>query len=413
MKLLTIFLAILIFLIIIWLLVAVLLITRKKLVPEGEVGIRINEERELKTERGKTLLQALSDDGVLMSSACGGGGTCGLCKGKVTQGGGAVLPTEKIHLTHKQQEDNYRLFCQVKVKEDMEIEIDKAIFGVKKWKCTVVSNRSVATYIRELIVTLPEGESMDFIPGGYIQIDVPKGVVNYPDFQIEENYRNEWEANGLLDLTMKNNEITTRAYSMANYPAEGNKVILNVRIALPPFDTKKQKMKKVNPGIASSYIYGLRPGDEVTVAGPYGDFFVRDTKAEMMFIGGGAGMAPMRSQIFDLFKTKKTSRKTTFWYGGRSKKELFYMDEFREIEKENPNFAFHIALSEPKPEDQWGGYTGFIHQVIADQYLQNHSQPENIEYYICGPPLMLQSVLKMLDDFGVPEENIFYDDFGG
>lgn len=412
MQYLTIILAVIVFLVIIWLLIFVLLFARKKLIPEGKVKIRINEEKELESERGDTLLHTLANQNILMPSACGGGGTCGVCKGKILHGGGSILPTEKVHINRKMEEDHYRLFCQVKVKDDMEIEIDKNIFGVKKWECTVISNDCVATYIKELVVALPAGENLDFKAGGYIQVNIPPVTVPYKDIIIDEEYRSEWEQTGLFDLTMKNGEETTRAYSMANHPAEGNRIMLNVRIALPPFNRKKGRLDKVNPGIASSYIYALKPGDKVSISGPFGDFFVQDTDNEMMFIGGGAGMAPMRSQIFDLFKTQKTNRKATFWYGGRSLRELFYINEFEEIEKENQNFKFNVALSEPKPEDHWEGYTGFIHQYIEEAYLKNHPNPENIEYYICGPSLMLQAVLKMLDNYGVPENMIHYDDFG-
>lgn len=413
MDILTIIIAVSIFLIIIWLLVAVLLLARQKLVPEGKVKITINGEKEIEHERGCSLLQALSDEKVYVPSACGGGGTCGTCKGKILSGGGELLPTEKAHITRQMAAQNYRLFCQVKVREDMEIEIPKEFFGIKKWKCTVLSNRNVATYIKELVLQLPAGEQMDFRSGGYVQLDIPSGNVPFSQIEIEQPYRAEWEKLRLFDLQMKNSTPTIRAYSMANYPAESNIIMLNVRIATPPFNPKKNQMEKVNPGVASSYIYSLKPGDEVMVAGPYGEFFVQDTQNEMMFIGGGAGMAPMRSHIFDQFKTKHTARKTTFWYGGRSKNELFYMDEFEQLAKEYENFNFHIALSNPLPDDNWRGYVGFIHQVIYDNYLKMHKTPEDIEYYICGPPMMLQAVLKMLDNLGVAPEMIHYDDFGG
>lgn len=409
----TIITAAVIFLVIIWLLVAILLYARKKMVPEGKVKITINQEKEIEHERGCSLLQALSDEKVFVPSACGGGGSCGTCRGKVLSGGGDILPTELAHISRKQAADHYRLFCQVKVREDMEIEIPKEFFGIKKWKCTVVSNHNVATFIKELVLQLPEGEKMAFKSGGYIQIDIPACTVNYADMDIDEQYRADWQKMGLFNLKMKNSADTVRAYSMANYPAEDNIVMLNVRIAVPPFNRKKGRMEKVNPGVASSFIYNLKPGDEVMVSGPYGEFFVEDTDREMMFIGGGAGMAPMRSHIFDQFKTKHTHRKTTFWYGGRSLKELFYMDEFQKIANENDNFEFHVALSDALPEDHWTGPTGFIHNVIFENYLKNHPNPEDIEYYICGPPMMLQAVLKMLDSLGVTPEMIHYDDFGG
>ena len=410
---LTIVAAIVIFLLVIWILVAILLYARKKLVPSGKVKITINGEKEVEHERGCSLLQALSDEKVFVPSACGGGGSCGTCKGKVLSGGGTILPTELSHISRKMAAENYRLFCQVKVREDMEIEIPKEFFGIKKWKCKVLSNRNVATFIKEFVVQLPEGETMDFRSGGYIQIDIPACEVDFSRMEVDEPYRSDWEKMGLFGLRMKNTTPTVRAYSMANHPAENGIVMLNVRIATPPFDRKRGGFKKVSPGVASSYIYSLRPGDEVTVSGPYGEFFIEDTEREMLFIGGGAGMAPMRSHIFHLFKNLHTKRKVSFWYGGRSRKELFYEDEFREIERENDNFSFHIALSDPLPDDRWDGPTGFIHQVILDNYLKEHPAPEDIEYYICGPPLMLQAVLKMLDSLGVEPEMIHYDDFGG
>lgn len=409
----TIIAALVISLVIIWILVAILLFARKKLVPEGKVKIKINGEKEVEHERGCSLLQALSDEKVFVPSACGGGGSCGTCKGKVLSGGGTILPTELAHISRKMAAENYRLFCQVKVREDMEIEIPKEFFGIKKWKCTVVSNHNVATFIKEFVVRLPEGETMDFKSGGYIQIEIPACTVDYAVMEVDEQYRADWEKMGLFDLKMKNGTPTVRAYSMANHPAENDVVMLNVRIATPPFNRKKGCMEKVNPGVASSYIYSLKPGDEVVVSGPYGEFFVEDTQREMMFIGGGAGMAPMRSHIFHQFKNLHTSRKASFWYGGRSRKELFYMDDFQEIERENDNFSFHVALSDPLPQDDWHGYTGFIHQVIFDNYLKAHPNSEDIEYYICGPPMMLQAILKMLDSLGVAPEMIHYDDFGG
>lgn len=413
MNLTTIITAAIIFLVIIWLLIAILLYARKKMVPEGKVKITINGEKEVEHERGCSLLQALSDEKVFVPSACGGGGSCGTCRGKVLSGGGDILPTELAHISRKQAAEHYRLFCQVKVREDMEVEIPKEFFGIKKWKCTVLSNNNVATFIKQLVLQLPDGEKMNFKSGGYIQIDIPACTVDYKNIDVDEQYRADWQRMGLFDLKMKNGSDTVRAYSMANYPAEDDIVMLNVRIAIPPFNRKKGCMEKVNPGVASSFIYNLKPGDEVMVSGPYGEFFVEDTNREMMFIGGGAGMAPMRSHIFDQFKTKHTNRKTTFWYGGRSLKELFYMDEFQKIADENDNFEFHIALSDALPEDHWTGPTGFIHNVIFENYLKNHPNPEDIEYYICGPPMMLQAVLKMLDSLGVTPEMIHYDDFGG
>ncbi len=405
--------AIIIFLAIIWMLVALLLYVRKQLVPEGKVKITINGEKEIEHERGCTLLQALSDEQVFVPSACGGGGSCGTCKGKVLSGGGEILPTELAHISRKMAAEHYRLFCQVKVRENMAIEIPKEFFGIKKWTCKVVSNHNVATFIKELVLQLPEGESMDFRSGGYVQIDIPRCMVKYADIEVDEPFRRDWEMMGLFDLKMRNPAGTIRAYSMANHPAENHIVMLNVRVAIPPINRKTRRMEKVNPGVSSSYIFSLKPGDEVTVSGPYGDFFVQDSDREMMFIGGGAGMAPMRSHIFDQFKNKHTQRKTTFWYGGRSRKELFYKEEFEQLAAEHDNFEFHIALSDAQPSDNWTGYTGFIHEVIYENYLKNHPNPEDIEYYICGPPMMLQAVLKMLDSLGVTSEMIHYDDFGG
>ncbi len=404
--------SIIVFLAIILLLVTILLYARKKLMPQGKVKLTINEEKELEVDPGSTVLTTLMNNKIFLPSACGGGGTCAMCRCQVISGGGSILPTEKDFFTRKEQQNNLRLGCQVKVREDMEIEIPKEIFGIKKWECEVVSNRNVATFIKEFVVKLPEGEKMDFRSGGYIQIDVPKCEVNYKDIDVDKEYQGDWDKFKMWDLKMKNPEPIFRAYSMANHPAEENIIMLNIRIATPPWDNKTNGFKKVNPGICSSYIFSRKPGDKVTISGPYGEFFIKPTDNEMMFIGGGAGMAPMRSHIFNLFKTEKTKRKATFWYGGRSLRELFYIDQFKEIEKENPNFKFNIGLSEPLPEDNWDGYEGFIHQVIIDNYLKNHPEPEEIEYYLCGPPLMNDAVLKMLDDYGVPQEMIAFDDFG-
>jgi Na+-transporting NADH:ubiquinone oxidoreductase subunit F len=402
-----------VFLFITLLLTWMLLFARKKLIPQGDVKIVINEDKELVVSPGSSLLSTLSNSGIFLPSACGGGGTCAMCRCQVMEGGGSILPTETGYFTRKEQQNHWRLGCQVKVRENLKIHVDPHIFGIKKWECEVISNHNVATFIKEFKVKLPEGEHLEFKSGGYIQIDVPPCEVDYKDMVIEEEYREEWDKYKMWDLKMKNSEPIFRAYSMANQPAEGNVIMLNVRIATPPFDRKTGGFMKVNPGICSSYIFSLKPGDKVNISGPYGEFFIKDTRREMMFIGGGAGMAPMRSHIFDQYKTRKTDRKATFWYGGRSLRELFYIDEFQEIEKNNPNFKFHIALSEPKPEDNWKGYTGFIHQVIIDNYLKHHPEPEEIEYYLCGPPMMNQAVLKMLDDYGVPQEMIAFDDFGG
>lgn len=404
--------SIIVFLVIILALVGMLLYARKKLLPQGEVVITINGEKELVVEPGTTLLNTLSNEKIYLPSACGGGGTCGMCVCQVTEGAGEILPTEKPFFTRKEQQSNYRLGCQVRVRDNMKIEIPEEIFGIKKWECEVVSNDNVATFIKEFVVKLPEGENLNFKSGGYIQIDVPKSEIPFKDFEIDEEYHEDWDALKAWDLVMKTNEPIYRAYSMANHPAEGNIIMLNIRIATPPWDRKNNAFMKVNPGICSSYIWSLKPGDKVTISGPYGDFFVKETENEMMFIGGGAGMAPMRSHIFDQFHTLKTNRKASFWYGGRSLRELFYMDDFESIEKDHPNFSFHVALSEPKKEDNWTGYTGFIHSVIYENYLKDHPEPEEIEYYLCGPQLMTDAVISMLDSLGVPPENIMFDDFG-
>ena len=394
------------------LLVAILLYAKAKLMPSGEVKININGEKELSVSPGSSILSTLSNSKIFLPSACGGGGTCAMCKCQVLEGGGEILPTEKSFFTRKQQLDNWRLGCQVKVKQDMKIHIPEEVLGIKKWECTVVSNHNVATFIKEFVVKLPEGEHLEFRSGGYIQIDVPKIDVEFKDMDIKKEYREDWDNFKMWDLKMKNPEPTYRAYSMANHPAEGNIVMLNIRIATPPWDRAKGGFMAVNPGICSSFIFSRKPGDKVTVSGPYGEFFIKETQNEMMFIGGGAGMAPMRSHIFHLFHTAKTGRKATFWYGARSKREIFYEEHFRAIEKQFPNFRFEIALSEPKPEDNWKGYTGFIHQVIFDKYLKEPDAPEDIEYYLCGPPVMNDAVQKMLYDQGVPTEMIAFDDFG-
>ena len=404
--------AVAVFLTVILLLVSLLLYARKRLVPQGKVHIGINGEKDLEVEMGSSLLSTLAAQKIFLPSACGGKGSCGLCRVQVSDGGGSILPSEQNFFTRKEQSQNWRLACQVKVRSDMQIAVPAAVFGIRKWECEVESSRNVATFIREFVVRLPKGEKLDFRSGGYIQIDVPACTVNYKDIVVEEPYKSEWQKMKMDELTMKNPEPCFRAYSMANHPAEGDRIMLNVRIATPPFDRKAGQWAKVNPGICSSYIYSLKPGDKITISGPYGEFFVQDTNREMMFIGGGAGMAPMRSHIFDQFKTQHTKRKATFWYGGRSVKELFYMDDFEEIRRENPNFDFHVALSEPQPGDNWTGPTGFIHQVIFDQYLKNHPEPDEIEYYLCGPPAMTNAVVKMLDSLGVPPEMIRYDNFG-
>jgi len=402
-----------IFLLVTILLVVMLLVAKAKLAPSGPVNISINGERELAANGGSSLLSTLSEAKLFLPSACGGGGTCGMCKCQVHEGGGSILPTEVGFFTRKQILDDWRLGCQVKVRENMTIEIPKEVFGIKKWECEVVSNNNVATFIKEFVVKLPEGEVLDFVSGGYIQIDVPKIDVDFRTMDVQPEYREDWDKLKMWDLKMKNPEPLFRAYSMANHPAEGNIVKLNIRIATPPWDRAKNQFMNVNPGICSSYIFSRKPGDKVMVSGPYGEFHIKKTNREMMFIGGGAGMAPLRSMIFDQFLTQHTDRKASYWYGARSLREVFYDDELKAIEKKNPNFKFNIALSEPMKEDNWTGYTGFIHQIALDNYLSKHPEPEDIEYYLCGPPMMNTAVLKMLDNLGVPPENIALDDFGG
>lgn len=404
-----------IFLLAIILMVSILLYVKGKLTPKGKVKVDINDGyQEFEVDPGNNLLSTLSNNKVLLPSACGGGGTCGMCRCQIESGAGSILPTETDFFTRKEQQNNWRLACQVKVKEDLKLHIHPEILGVKKWECTVVSNRNVATYIKEFVVRLPEGEALDFKSGGYIQIDVPKIEVDFKDMEVEDEYRPEWERYGIFDLTMKNPEPTFRAYSMANHPAEGNIVILNIRIATPPFDRVNGGFQKLNPGICSSFVFSRKPGDKVMVSGPFGEFFLKKNDNEMMFIGGGAGMAPMRSHLFHLFHTvKETKKKVSFWYGARSWREVFYYEEFMDIQNRFPNFSFHLALSDPTPEDNWTGNKGFIHQVIYDQYLSKHDEPEEIDYYLCGPPMMNSAVNKMLYDLGVPNENVLFDDFGG
>ncbi len=421
-----------IFFAVIILLVSILLGAKAVLTPSGPVKITINGEKVIEVESGGTLLSTLGDNKIFLPSACGGGGTCVQCECQVHSGGGEILPTETPHFTRKEQAENYRLGCQVKVKEDMEISIPEEVFGIKKWEAKVVSNYNVASFIKEFIVELPE--DMDYKAGGYIQIEIPECEVNYKDIDITahpddhpgepEKFKVEWDKFGLWNLKMKNDDVVERAYSMASYPAEGRKIMLNVRIATPPWDRAKNDWMDVNPGVASSYIFNQKPGDTVTISGPYGEFFIKENESEMIYIGGGAGMAPMRSHLYHLFKTLETGRKVTYWYGGRSRRELFYLEHFYELERKFPNFKFYLVLSEPLPEDNWvekkdindekgDGFLGFVHQAVIDQYLVNHPEPEEIEFYFCGPPLMNQAVLKMCDDWGVPEENVAFDDFGG
>ncbi len=391
-------------------LVLILVAARAKLVQSGDVTILINgdPEKALKTAAGSTLLNTLAGNQIFIPSACGGQGTCGVCRVTVNEGGGSLLPTETGHISRGDARDGIRLSCQVKVKQDMEIEIPAEIFDVKRWKCKVRSNHNVATFIKELVLELPEGESVPFRAGGYIQIECPPHIVNYRDFDVEEEYHSDWDQFDVWRFTSTVTEKVDRAYSMANYPEERGIIMLNVRIASPP-----PRLPDVPPGLMSSYIFNLKPGDEVTISGPFGDFFAQDTDNEMIFIGGGAGMAPMRSHIFDQFRRLNTKRKVTYWYGARSLREAFYTEDFDTIAAENENFTWHLALSEPQEEDNWKGYTGFIHQVLFDNYLANHPSPEDCEYYICGPPMMNDAIIKMLTDLGVESENIRFDDFGG
>ena len=412
----TIISSIVIFLLFNLLLVYIILLAKAKLMPSGLVKITINGEEDIETEAGSSLLTTLSNKKIFLPSACGGGGTCAMCRCQVLSGGGTILSTETPYFTRKQQQDNWRLGCQVKVKQDMVIKIPEEIFGIKKWECEVVSNDNVATYIKELVVKLPEGEFLNFQSGCYIQIDVPDCDIDFKSdlYKIDERFQDDYDKFKIWDLQMKNPEPIFRAYSMANHPAEGNIIMLNIRLATPPFDRQAGKFINLNPGICSSFVFSRKPGDKITIAGPFGDFHIKPTKKEMIYIGGGAGMAPLRSHLFHLFHTmKERDRKVSFWYGGRSSREIFYTEHFRAIEKEFPNFQYNIALSEPLAEDNWTGYTGFIHNILFENYLKNHPEPEDLEYYICGPPMMNAAVFKMLDDLGVPPENIAFDDFGG
>lgn len=398
------------------LVVAILLYAKAKLTPSGLVKISINGKEVIETESGSTLLTTLGNKKLFLPSACGGGGTCAMCKCRVLSGGGDILTTEKPYFTRKQQLEKWRLGCQVKVKQDMVIEIPEEVFGIKKWECEVISNDNVATYIKEFVVKLPDGEFLDFIPGSYIQLDVPPCEIDFKTdlYNIDKRFHDDYDKYRIWDLKMKNNEPIFRAYSMANHPAEGNIIMLNIRLATPPFDRKKGGFMNVNPGICSSYVFSRKPGDKVSISGPFGDFHIKHTNKEMIYIGGGAGMAPLRSHLFHLFHTQKNKeRKVSYWYGGRSLREIFYTEDFRNIENDFPNFKYHIALSEPLPEDNWTGYTGFIHQVLYDNYLGSHPEPEEVEYYLCGPPMMNAAVFKMLDELGVPPGNIAFDDFGG
>ena len=425
-------LTIIAFLVVILLLTGLLLFAKAKLSPSGDVTLKINGEKEIKVPAGSTLLSTLGNAKIFLPSACGGGGTCVQCKCQVPEGGGSILPTEEPHFSRKEIADHWRLGCQVKVKNDMEIQVPEEVFGIKKWEAVVERNYNVASFIKEFVVVIPE--DMDYRAGGYIQIEIPPCEIKYSDIDIEahpkehpgepDKFKKEWDTFNLWPLVMKNNETVERAYSMASYPAEGREIMLNVRIATPPWDRERNGWMQVNPGVASSYIFSRKKGDKVTISGPYGEFFIKDTDSEMIYIGGGAGMAPMRSHLYELFRTIKTGRKVTYWYGGRSKRELFYIDHFKALEKDFPNFKFYMVLSEPLEEDNWvvkkdmndeegDGFLGFVHQAVIDNQLTNHDAPEDVEFYFCGPPMMNNAVTKMCDDWGVPPENVSFDDFGG
>ncbi len=429
----TLIITLLAFLAVLLTLTAMLLFVKAKLSPQGKITIDINHgERVIEVDGGSTLLGTLGNAGIFLPSACGGGGTCIQCKCQVLEGGGEILPTELPHFSRKQVADKWRLGCQVKVKENMKIHVEEEILGIKEWEATVVSNYNVATFIKEFIVEIPE--DMDYKAGGYIQIKIPPCTVKYSEMDIAahpqdhpgepDKFRKHWDKFKMWDLVMKNDEEVVRAYSMASYPAEGRRIMLNVRVATPPWDRERNTWMNVNPGVASSFIFNLKVGDKAVISGPYGEFFINHSDAEMLYIGGGAGMAPMRSHLYELFKTIKTGRKVTYWYGGRSKEELFYIHYFRDLERDFPNFKFYLVLSEPLPEDNWvakqdindpngDGFVGFVHQAVIDQYLKKHDSPEDIEFYFCGPPMMNKAVVKMCDDWGVPPENVRFDDFGG
>jgi Na+-transporting NADH:ubiquinone oxidoreductase subunit F len=414
-------------------LVGILLYAKTKLSPKGKIKIMINGEREIEVDGGSSLLTTLGNAGIFLPSACGGGGTCIQCKCQVESGGGDILPTEAPHFSRKEIAAKWRLGCQVKVKENMVIEVPEEVFGIKQWEATVYSNYNVASFIKEFVVELPE--DMHYEAGGYIQIEIPTCEIPFTSIDITahpeehpgelEKFKVEWDKFNLWPLVMKNTEPVTRAYSMASYPAEGRKIMLNVRVATPPWDRERNGWMLVNPGIASSYIFSRKKGDKVTVSGPFGEFFINESDAEMLYVGGGAGMAPMRSHLYHLFKTLQTGRKVTYWYGGRSKRELFYMEHFRSLERDFPNFKFYVVLSEPVPEDNWkvmestsdtdgkDGFVGFVHNTVIKEYLEKHDSPEDIEFYFCGPPMMNQAVIKMCSDWGVPNENVRFDDFGG
>ena len=391
--------------------VIVLMFCEKKLVAQGKVKLLINddEEKAPEVEVGTNLLMALSAQKLFLPSACGGKGTCAMCKCQVFEGGGDILPSERTHITRSEAKEDWRLACQVKVRGPMKVQVPDEVVGIRKWECTVRSNHNVATFIKELVMDLPEGEVIDFLSGGYIQIDVPEyHGMKFSSFDVEDEFRPDWDKFKLWDIVANNDDPCFRAYSMANHPAEGNMVMLNIRIATPP-----PRQMDLPPGVCSSYVFSLKPGDKITISGPYGDFHIKDSEREMVYIGGGAGMAPLRSHIFHLFQTLKTGRKVSYWYGARSKREMFYTEEFEAIEREFPNFSYHVALSEPLPEDNWTSHTGFIHQVVMANHLEQHENVDEVEFYLCGPPMMNSAVFKMLDDLGVEQEMIAFDDFGG
>lgn len=389
-------------------LVGVILSARAKLVSTGDVTITVNHEKKITVPAGGKLLNTLADAGLFLPSACGGGGSCAQCKCIIESGGGGILPTEESHFTKREAKEGWRLSCQVAVKQDMDVEVEDDVFGVKQWVCEVEANHNVATFIKELTLKLPEGENVDFRAGGYVQLEVPPHHVKYSDFNIEEEYRGDWERFGFFKLESKVEETTIRAYSMANYPEERGVVKFNIRIATPP-----PGAQGIPPGIMSSYVFNMKPGDKINVFGPFGEFFAKESEAEMVFVGGGAGMAPMRSHIFDQLRRLKSHRKISFWYGARSLRELFYKEDYDQLASENENFDWHVALSDPQPEDNWEGHTGFIHNVLLEEYLKEHPAPEDCEYYMCGPPMMNQAVINMLKNMGVEDENIMLDDFGG
>lgn len=408
--------SVVVFILVILLFAFLILTAKNRLLPQKDVAIIINgnQDTPLIVKPGSSLLSTLAAQNLFLASACGGGGTCAMCKCQVFEGGGEVLPTETNHLNRRQVNEKIRLACQVKVKDDMEIRIPDEVFGIKKWECTVISNENVSTYIKEFVVKLPEGELLKFKSGDYIQVDVPSTMIDFKTqlYQIPERFKDEYDKFKIWDLKTKIDEPLFRAYSMANHPAEGNIIMLNIRLATPPWDRTRNAFMDVNPGACSSYVFSRKPGDKVTISGPYGEFHIKNTDKEMIYIGGGAGMAPLRSHVFHLFHTLQSGRKVSYWYGARSKREIFYEEDFRAIERQFPNFRFEIALSIPLPEDNWEGYVGFIHEVVKNEYLDSHDAPEDIEYYLCGPPMMLSAVQNMLDNLGVARENIAFDDFG-